>query len=200
MQLPFTILASGDSWIGLLIFIIIAVVSSLSKKMQQGQEPEMPEDWPRPQPPRPAPPPHQPPVIAQRPAAPKPQPSRRSLTEEQVQEVLRRMRRPAHTQVPSAPPPIVVTVEEAPRRLVQLSREESELPSARPETKAREVEPTPHEEAPSTAPAPARVGPVAVSSPRTSLYRDLLARRKELRRAIVLREILGPPLALRRDG
>lgn len=199
MQLPFPMLASGDSWIGLLIFIIIAVVSSLSKKMQQGQEPEMPEDLPqRPFPPRPAPPQHRPPVVVQQ-----PQQTRRSLTEEQVQEVLRRMRKPVRQHVP---PPVIETNEEAPRRMVKLSREESELPSARPETKLREVEPpaaspepAAHEEPPPTAPQPKPFAPLAGLSPHTSFYHDLLRNRKEIRRAIVLCEVLGPPLALRQD-
>ncbi|MBI5686477.1 MAG: hypothetical protein HZC54_15500 [Verrucomicrobia bacterium] len=199
MQLPFTILAQSDSWIGLLIFIIIAIASSFSKMMQKGQEPEMPEELPpRPFPPRPAPPQHRPPVVVQQ-----PQSARRSLTEEQVQEVLRRMRKPAQQRVP---PPVTETIEEAPRRMVKLSREESELPSARPETKSREVEPpaahpepAPHEELPPAAQPPKSAATVAGLLPRTSRYHELLRNRTEVRRAIVLRELLGPPLALRQD-
>jgi hypothetical protein len=201
MQLPFTILASGDSWIGLLIFIIIAIASSVGKKMQKEQEPELPEQWPQPLPPQ-----HRPPVITQRPAAPRPQQSRRSLTEEQVQEVLRRMRRHAQSQVPPRVPPVVETVEEAPRRLVKLSREESELPSARPEAEGHEHEPPPAppepaqpEDAPTAALAPKLAVATSGISPRASLYRGQLRSRQEIRRAIVLRELLGPPLALRQD-
>ncbi|MFA6561881.1 MAG: hypothetical protein WCV00_08235 [Verrucomicrobiia bacterium] len=203
MRLPFPMLASGDSWIGLLIFIIIAVVSSLSKKMQKGQEPEMPEELPpRPFPPRPAPPQHRPPVVVQQ-----PQQTRRSLTEEQVQEVLRRMRRPAQTQVPPPAPPTIETVEDAPRRLVQVRHEEPELPSEHPELAPHETElpstrseAAPREAMPSSVqPSRATAAPIAVLSPRASLYREQLRSRTEIRRAIVLRELLGPPLALRQD-
>ena len=199
MQLPFSILASGDSWIGLLIFIIIAVVSSLGKKTQQGQEMEMPEELP----PRPLVPPHRAPVVTQRPVVPKPQQTRQNLTEEQVQEVLRRMRKPAQQHVP---PPVIEVDEAPPRRSVKLSREESQLPSARLVVKTSEVEPPPpspepssHDEAPSTAQLPKLAASVAALSPRKSPYHDLLRSHKEARRAIVLRELLGPPLALRQD-
>ena len=203
MQLLFPILASGDSWIGLLIFIIIAVVSSLSKKMQQGQEPEMPEELPpRPFPPRPATPQHHPPVVVQQ-----PQQTRRNLTEEQVQEVLRRMRRPAQSHVPPPAPPIVKTVKPAPRRMVHVKQEESELPFEHPELAPHETElPSVHPEAApreampsSLQPSRAAAAPVAVLSPRASPYREQLRSRMEIRRAIVLRELLGPPLALRQD-
>lgn len=188
MQVPFLILASGDSWIGFLIFIIIAVLSSFSKMMQKGQ-PEMPEELP----PRPVPPQHRPPVVTQRPRAPQPQQTRRSLTEEQVQDVLRRMRKSAQPQVPPPAPPIVETVEAAPRRLVRAKHGESELPSEHPEAAPREAMPS------SVQPSRTAAAPVAVLSSRTSLYREQLRSRMEIRRAIVLRELLGPPLALRQD-
>ncbi|MFZ2640435.1 MAG: hypothetical protein WA117_05560 [Verrucomicrobiia bacterium] len=203
MHLPFPILASGDSWIGLLIFIIIAIVSSFSKMMQKGQEPEMPEELPRPLPPRPVPPQYRSPAAPQRPQATPSGQTRRSLTEEQVQEVLRRMRRPAQQQ---APPPVIEPIEEAPRRMVALSREESALPSERPEARPPHVEPlsahpepAPHEEMPSTAQPSKPAVPVSALPARTSLYRERLRSRNEIRRAIVLREVLGPPLALRQD-
>jgi hypothetical protein len=201
MQLPFAILASGDSWIGLLIFLVIAIASSIGKKMQKDQEPELPEQWPQPLPPQ-----HRPPVVIQRPVAPKPQSQRRSLTEEQVQEVLRRMRRPAQSPVPPRVPPVVETVEEAPRRLVKLSREESELPSARTEVRVHEHEPPPAppepaqpEDAPPAVSAPKLAVATSRLSPRASLYRELLRNHNDARRAIVLRELLGPPLSLRQD-
>ena len=203
MQVPFPILASGDSWIGFLIFIIIALVSSFSKMMQKGQEPEMPEELPA----RPLPPQQRPPVVTQRPHAPQPQQTPRSLTEEQVQEVLRRMRRPAQSHVPPPAPPIVKTVKPAPRRMVHVKQEESELPFEHPELAPHETElPSVHPEAApreampsSLQPSRAAASPVAVLSPRASPYREQLRSRMEIRRAIVLRELLGPPLALRQD-
>jgi len=203
MQSPFSMLASGDSWIGLLIFIIIAIASSFSKMMQKGQEPEMPEELPpRPFPPRPAAPQHRPPVVVQQ-----PQQTRRSLTEEQVQEVLRRMRRPAQTQVPPPAPPMIEPGEDAPRRLVQVRHEEPELPPEHPELAPHETElpsarseTAPCEAMPSSAqPSRTVAAPIAAQSPRTSRYHELLRNHKEVRRAIVLRELLGPPLALRQD-
>jgi hypothetical protein len=104
-------------------------------------------------------------------------------------------------------PPVVEIVEEAPtRRIVKLSREESELPSARPEARVHEHEPPPAppepaqpEDAPPAVSTPKLVVATSRLSPRASLYREQLRNHKEVRRAIVLRELLGPPLALRQD-
>ena len=189
MQLPFAILASGDSWIGLLIFIIIAVVSSFNKMAQKGQ-PEMPEELP----PRPLPP---------QPHPSQPQQTRRALTEEQVQEVLRRMRKPAPSQVP---PPVVETNQAPPRRFIKPDREEPRLPSTRPEIRFREAEPpsehpapTPREPMPSAAQPKKPAATADLLPPIKALYREQLRSGKEIRRAIVMRELLGPPLALRQD-
>jgi len=201
MLLP---LAEVDNWIGLLIFIVIVVLSGLSKMFQKGRE-EEPEEMPRPQPP----------VIP-------PRPVRRPLSQQEVQEVLRRMRPPMEHGVPRHKPPVIqVPEEEAPRRLVELQPEKPELPSEHPEqaphatvipsahpeeaphrTLLPSVHPeeTPHIALPSALrkPIPA-VTPSVVSVARATAYRQQLGRPDDVRRAIVLRELLGPPVGLRED-
>ena len=206
------LIASGDELIKLIIFVIIAAVYGFGKLLQKGQ-PEMPEELPRPRPPAPAPPRRppvaSPPVVIQR-QYPSQQPSgRRELTEDQVQEVLRRMRVPPQRQVPPPRPPVVETVEPEARRLVKLHREEPELPSTHPELTPHEVElPSIHpaETARETRPPSAQPPKTAAQQPpdvavaaRASAYRAQLRNRIDVRRAIVLRELLGPPLALRQD-
>lgn len=204
------LLASGDSLIGLVIFLIIAAISSLSKMLQKGR-PDMPEeeeDLPRPRPPVPAPlhrPPAVPPpiVIQQQP------PRQRPLTEDQVQEVLRRVRVPAQRPVTPPAPPVVRTSEPATRRIVRMQRNEPELPSAHPEPAPHEVgmssihagESARETTTPSARPSipEAARPPEAVVASRALGYRSLLRNRSDVRRAIILRELLGPPLALRSD-
>ncbi|MCX7827211.1 MAG: hypothetical protein N2689_16905, partial [Verrucomicrobiae bacterium] len=116
---------------------------------------------------------------------------------------------------------IRVPEEEAPRRLVELVPEKPELPSEHPEQaphatvipsmRPEEVphrtvlpsvrpEETPHVALPSAlrTPLPA-VTPTVVSVPRASIYRQQLRDLDNVRRAIVLRELLGPPVGLRED-
>jgi hypothetical protein len=205
-------IASGDNLIGLVIFVIIAIISGLSKTLQKGR-PEMPEEeLPRPRPPAPVPlrrpPATPPPIIIQRPNPPPGEPAVLVVTEEQVRQTLRRMRVPAERRV--APPPVVVeTAEPKPRRIVNPRHEEPELPSAHPELAPHEVElPSIHPEEtaeettlPSARPAMSAASrpPDVVAAPRADAYRSQLRNRADVRRAIVLRELLGPPLALRSD-
>jgi hypothetical protein len=131
------------------------------------------------------------------------------LTEEQVQEVLRRVRVPEQRRVPPPMPPIGETVEPEPRRLVKLQIKEPELPSTHPELAPHEVKlPSihPEETAREMRPPSAQPPKTAASQPpdvavaiRASAYRAQLRNRADVRRAIVLRELLGPPLALRLD-
>ena len=198
-------LASGDNWIGLLVFIVIVVLSSISKRMQKGQE-EPADELPRPQPP----------VMP-------PRPVRRPLSQHEVQEVLRRMRPPTEHGVPRHKPPVIQEPEEeeAPRRLVELQPEKPELPSGHPEqaphatvipsahpeevphrTLLPSVHPeeTPHAALPSALRKPMQaMTPGVATIARASAYRQQLRDRDDVRRAIVLREVLGPPVGLRED-
>ncbi|MCX6911174.1 MAG: hypothetical protein NTY01_24470, partial [Verrucomicrobia bacterium] len=105
------------------------------------------------------------------------------------------------------PPSVVVADESLPRRLVKLEREEAELPSRHLEQALHEEElPSVHREEtarettpPSAQPPVAAPARAPVIGLRASVYRAQLCSRADARHAIVLRELLGPPLALRQD-
>ncbi len=200
------LMASGDEAFKLIFLVIFAIGYGLTKLLQKGQ-PETPEEeLPRP-PRRPSTIP--PPIIIQREPSAQPPPRQRPSAEDPVQQVLRRMRVPPPQPV-SRPTPPIVKAEPEPRRIVKLQREASELPSALSERTSREMEPTSFpaaDNAPETTTSFARQpayeaaqGAEATVSSRAQGYRSLLHSRHDVRRAIILREVLGPPLALRTDG
>ena len=181
--------------------------------LQKGQS-EMPEEeLPRPRPPTPAPsrrpPVASPPFIIQR-QPPSQQPTtRRTVTEDQVQEVLRRMRVSPQRPVSRPAPPVVRSAKPEPHRLVKMDHEQPDFPSAHPESEPHEVElpsihpeETAHETTPPSALPPVPVAAQtsgAVVATRSSAYRAQLRNHADARRAMVLRELLGPPLAMRSD-
>lgn len=227
------LIASGDNWIGLLLLLIFAIVSAVSKAMEKKKESELPEDIEYPQAPRPRPPPivrgerqgpvPVPPVIgedAPRPMRVPPPPVTRlpehSAMEERMRQILEQARRRAQQQRQRqrVPPPVIEEEpEEAPRRLVdrlgELERPKTELPSGRPEEvpHARilpsvQSEAAPHERVLPSAfkqPLSALATPTVVATVRAARFREQLRGRDSIRQAIVLREVLGPPLALRED-
>jgi hypothetical protein len=191
--------------------------------MQKGRE-EPPEELPQPEPPSwHRPPVEAPPAIPHRPTQP-PRVVRRPLSEREVQEVLRRLQPPVGHGVPRHKPPVIQPPEEeeAPRRLVNLPPEKPELPSEHPEQAPHATvipsahpEEVPHhtvlpsvrpEEVPHTAlpsalrkPIEPVMTPSRVTAWRAAVYREQLRDPDSVRRAIVLRELLGPPVGLRED-
>lgn len=224
------LIASGDNWIGLVLLLIFAIVSAVSKAMEKKKESELPEDMEYPQAPRPKPPPVRterrgpmpvPPVISEGGPSPmrvpKPPVTRlpeRSALEERMRQILEQAERRARHQRRAVPPPVIEEErEQVPRRLVEqlgdLERPKAELPSARPEEvpHARILpsvlpESVPHERILPSAlkqPLSVQMTPTVVGWARGARYRDQLRDRVSVRQAVVLREVLGPPLALRED-
>lgn len=223
-------IASGDNWIGLVLLLIFAIVSAVSKAMEKKKESELPEDIEYPQAPRPKPPPVRtdrsgpmpvPPIIGEGgpspmrvPKSPVTRLPERSALEERMRQILEQAERRARQQRRPGPPPMVEEEpEEAPRRLVkrlgELERPKAELPSGRPEEvpHARVLpsvhpEEVPHERVLPSAlkqPLAALMTPTVVAPARGGRFREQLRGRDSIRQAIVLREVLGPPLALQED-
>ena len=213
-------IAAGDSsWIGLVLLLIFAVVSAVSKMMEKKRESELPEETVYPQAPRPKAPPvirEGPPELMRVPAPPVTRLPERSALEERMRRILEQAERRAHRQrhpAPQRPPVIEEEPEEAPRRLVgrlgDLERPKTELPSGRPEEVPHQIvlpsvrpEEVPHQRVLPSAlkqPLSVQMTPTVVGWARGARFREQLHSRASIRHAIVLREVLGPPLALRED-
>ena len=209
------LIASGDgNWIGLLLLVIFGVVSAINKAMEKKRESQLPDEPVYPQAPRPRPPP---PVFGEGPPqpmrAPPPPVTRlpeRSALEERMRQILEQAeRRTQRQRRPAQPPPIIAEPEEKPRRLVdrmaQIERAKAELPSGRPgEVPHAVVLPSVHpEEVPHQTVLPStlkrQMTLTVVPSARGGRFLNQLHNRAGIRQAIVLREVLGPPLALRED-
>jgi hypothetical protein len=224
-------IAAGDgNWIGLVLLLIFAVVSAVSKAMEKRRESQLPDEPVLPQAPRPRPPPVQtqrrapmpmPPVFGEgvpppmrAPAPPVARLPERSVLEERMRQILEQAERRVQRQPrPAQLPPVIVEPEEKPRRLVDrmadIERQKAELPSGRPgEVQHAVVLPSVHpEEVPHETILPSalkqslarQMTPTVAVSMRAARFQKQLQSRGSIRQAIVLREVLGPPLALRED-
>jgi hypothetical protein len=211
-------IAAGDSnWIGLVLLLIFAVVSAVSKMMEKKRESELPEETVYPQAPRPKAPPvirEGPPELMRVPEPPVTRLPERSALEERMRQILQQAERRAHRQRrPAQPPPVIEEPEEKPRRLVErlaeMERPKAELPSGRPEEVPHQIvlpsvrpEEVPHQRILPSAlkqSLSVQMTPTVVGWARGARFREQLHSRASIRQAIVLREVLGPPLALRED-
>ena len=221
------LIASGDNnWMGLILLLIFGIVSAVSKMMEKKRESQLPDEPVYPQAPRPRPPAVQtqrrapmpmPPVFGEGPPqpmrAPGPHVTRlpeRSALEERMRQILEQAERRVQRQrQPAQPPPVIEEPEERPRRLVErlaeLERPKAELPSTRPgEVPHAVVLPSVHpDEVPHQTVLPSALKramtATVVPSARGGRFLNQLHNRAGIRQAIVLREVLGPPLALRED-
>ncbi|MBI5395287.1 MAG: hypothetical protein HZA91_08340 [Verrucomicrobia bacterium] len=203
-------IAAGDSnWIGLVLLLIFAIVSAVSKAMEKKRESQLPEEPAYPQAPRPRPPP---PMRV--PTPPVTRLPERSALEERMRQILEQAERRAQRQRrPAQPPPVIEEPVEKPRRLVdrlaQIERQKAELPSGRPGEVPHQIvlpsvhpEEVPHERVLPSAlkqPLSVQMSPTVVGWARGARFREQLHSRASIRQAIVLREVLGPPLVLRED-
>lgn len=204
--LPPLLLARLDDWITLIIFVILFLGPALAKMLRRGQ----PEEEERQRPPtrsRPTPRPAQPPprqwtaeseevrkfleALGKPKTAPPPPPVLRPVPQEQPPPPRPKPppRRPAVRPTPPPVPTIAPTVPSTP----------AATPAPVPQVDlAREFE-----EAEAEFKRAAHAAPVAVPTTeaaptnRAREFRQMLADRSNVRRAVVLAEILAPPVALR---
>jgi hypothetical protein len=211
------LLATGDNWIGLVLLIIFALMSGLSKLMQKKPEDEeqMPEEMPLPPRRRPPPPAHTPrrsqapPPVIVVPPRHTPEAPEVTTVERELESILAQMERRSRQARPPPLPPPVEEPDEPVRRLVDARVEKEKLPSALQEQPPhREVlpssrpEPVPHAAVLPSAQSqgkPSALTPTVAPASRARHFREQLRRRETVREAIIQRELIGPPLALRED-